>query len=864
MNIRYFFMVALACTVLMQITPSSARAALPTGWTGTDVGAPGVVGNETFANDVFTISGAGKGMTDRGIPAPASMRFVWKEVRGDVEIVARLTSVTGGSGAQAGLAIRLNTNATTDDGGICFLPGNPTQIGMRGGCSLDLRVNGPFNYPMLDGTMDTSGKRTAKNPNMPTNPPLWLRIQRMGNDFAVSYSSDGTIWFPVLGPYDSMFSGGPFIASGPFCVGMYVSSNDMVSTAQTTFDHVYVGAPRLAYITSWIGDSFGKARNGWIQNWVRGMFTTADGRCYTNGNDEAHSNSKIYKDGAILRDFGAPACNGMISGARVVVDNANTYYDCGKALYKADLNTEHAQAFTMPPAYRGCTGLAVANGMLYCSDAKTNTVWMFNTSTRQPTGSFTVDTPGNIAVDMRGDLWIVSGTAVKCYAQNGTVTNRAITDVASPTGLCVDHTADRLLICDNGPNQNIRIYTHLTDAPVCSSTFGVTGGIYAAKTRGQMSPLAFYYPQDVGTDSQGNIYTDCGLFGGCMRKFTPDGRLLWEILNTDVYCDCADFDPAADGVDVYDAHARYAMDYRQPGAGLEWKCKSIIYNSPQEHYSRDDRYFKMTRCVRIQNQRFLYLTPQVAGSITIFRFNGDSAIPCGWLNVANMWIDTNANGIEDADETHVLASRSSIYGDDVDADGNIWNVPGHGKFIREYLCQGIVNGVPQYRADKSGYIDYPTPSVFTKGVCRVRYDKANDALYLSGDDDTHPQSGGRTAGVLVSRFSHWSAGNRTPDYTIYVPADEKSTYGINAFAVAGDYLFVNTAPSYTLVYDAADGHLVQVFTPGPEISGGLAWEDANVGFNAFKRSNGEYVTIQEASGHRTREIIFRWTPPKRK
>src|SRR6266852_4441492 len=90
---------------------------LPSVWTDGDIGAPGVAGSASYANNVFTVNGAGAqiyGTAD-------AFHFVYQPLSGDGTIIARLVSLQGGSGyVSAGVMIREglsagSTNAKTAD-----------------------------------------------------------------------------------------------------------------------------------------------------------------------------------------------------------------------------------------------------------------------------------------------------------------------------------------------------------------------------------------------------------------------------------------------------------------------------------------------------------------------------------------------------------------------------------------------------------------------------------------------------------------------------------------------------------------------------------------------------------------------------
>ncbi len=87
---------------------------LPSGWSDSDVGTVGLSGSSSFANGVFTVEGAGTGISGTA----DAMHFVYQPLSGNGSIVARMVSLSGGTTAeQAGVMIRetLNSGATMAD-----------------------------------------------------------------------------------------------------------------------------------------------------------------------------------------------------------------------------------------------------------------------------------------------------------------------------------------------------------------------------------------------------------------------------------------------------------------------------------------------------------------------------------------------------------------------------------------------------------------------------------------------------------------------------------------------------------------------------------------------------------------------------
>src|ERR1700680_295957 len=115
--------------------------------------------------------------------------------------------------------------------------------------------------------------------------------------------------------------------------------------------------------------------------------------------------------------------------------------------------------------------------------------------------------------------------AVRCYHPNGSFAGKSITDVVNPSALCVDPNQDRLLICENGTDQNIRIYTGLTNAtPTLAGTFGTIGGLFSSGTLGLLNDFGsggfsrLYGPNGIGIDATGNLYVSCSGIGSHLRK----------------------------------------------------------------------------------------------------------------------------------------------------------------------------------------------------------------------------------------------------------------------------------------------------------------------------------------------------------
>lgn len=184
--------------------PTPPPGTVPAPWTNQDVGATGQPGSASFANGVFTVSGAGADIwgTQDGF------QFVDQAVSGDVTIVARVTGMQNtGAYAKAGVMIRATT-----------APGSPHVI-------LDLNPNGNIEFM----TRSTQRDVTTFVAGMTTAVPVWLSLAVTGSSVTAAVSADGANWTTV---------GTTSVTFGPGLVGLVVCSQDASTLNTATFDNV--------------------------------------------------------------------------------------------------------------------------------------------------------------------------------------------------------------------------------------------------------------------------------------------------------------------------------------------------------------------------------------------------------------------------------------------------------------------------------------------------------------------------------------------------------------------------------------------------------------------------------------------------
>jgi len=524
--------------------------------------------------------------------------------------------------------------------------------------------------------------------------------------------------------------------------------------------------------------------------------------------------------------------------------------------------------------------------------------------------NFAFQNPGVMTFDKRGHLWIIQRDvqgikgkpdtkgAVKCYTTDGKFTGREITDVVNPNALGYDAANDQLLVGVNVPDVNVRFYSNLDTQPKLARTFGEKGGIYAGKNPGLIyDPAAGEYARfaginGLGVDAKGNLYVGGGWQGSDIRMFTPDGKLGW-MLNSLLFCNTYDVDPASDGEDIYGTYNHVKLDLTKTVPGSEQTY--VGYNWDWRRFGepvRQSNSQAMLHRMGPDKRLILFTSGQGhMGDILMFRYEGELAIPCGAIRENSLlWIDADGDGKESDNEVVKMdgAGISGLTALCVDSRGDLWiGVPTtNGSFMRQYFFKGMnEHGGPVYGA-KEGEdfkdIRFPDEGGTTNARhmrVRLDYDANRDIMILyypcvpraEGDDDRSPPR------YKLARYDNWSKGNRDATWKIdgLTPYDpEQAEFfmyetGLYPYAChmgmqfVGEYVFFAHMFGEVHVHDAATGKLVEILSIGPEMAGHCAWEDASMGLRAFKRKNGEYLIFTENSGWAGKNNMFRWTPEKK-
>ena len=635
---------------------------------------------------------------------------------------------------------------------------------------------------------------------------------------------------------------------------------------------------QVAYTTSWLGNTFPGGKDGtsggvWVQNFIENIVVLPDGRVITNSAwDEAGEDAKVYQSGQVVNGFAHFHCCGgqavaanstavflsYSGGSDSTTHGVKRYSFAGDFLASAVINTS-----------KFIKGLAASDTEVFVSDPASNSIVVLNAASLAVSRSFPFSNPGRIALDKAGTLWIVDlgRNKIRHFNTNGGFLGQEITDAGLPTALAID-TQGRLMVSDSGTRQQVLFY-NISSTPALVSTFGTPGGIYSGAS-GQVGDLKLISPTGVGMDSSGNIYVSSSIAGADLRAFTGAGQKLWQLLGLE-FVNVAVGDPASDGADVYTKHEHFKMDYSKgPGQEATWAgmtIDSLHYpTDPRIAFSSSAASMSVLAVRNVQGRKYLYITDQYAGFVGIYRFNGEIAVPSGfimakgayqnWLGgiIPNgnawTWRDLNGNGNIDAAEiANVQTPDMGVWGWEVDSQGNVYAASEDAGVVK-YPVQGYDSfGNPIFGST----VNTPAPAPFMK-IERLHYEDATDTMYLAGFTTDHPYQNGVNqdfglAGSEIMRFDNWSQGNRTPRYRIQIPYDPANSRYVKGIAVAGARVFAgmlrSSSSENVYAFDGNTGAPLGQILPGAEINYNIGWIDGAENLKAFQRSTGEYLLFEE-------------------
>jgi len=710
---------------------------------------------------------------------------------------------------------------------------------------------------------------------------------------------------------------------------------------------------KTPYTTSWIANDGGiQAKHA--QHNIEYMFVRPDGTIATScGWDEGGSNVIVYKNGQVVSvpEGSGTGGWGRMSMAQAAMDDKYVYHlqsqngcdgannsnnsnklpqypQCGddytwKTVRRYAIANGMSAPFSGGYGYKGdmllvhagvgdLKGIAIRGNELFVADEKGDSVKVYNKATMssKPIRKFKMlGGVGPLAVDNLGSVWMLQQKAQKLIrfsAITGEIQTQqiAFNDPFVASAFFVDTLRNRILVADNGIDQNIKIFGSIEDTPKLEGSFGEQGGILSG-VKGQYAAGKLFDIKGVGTDASGNIYVANSVTqgGSVLQAYSPDGALLWDRKGL-VFTATACPDPVKPE-EVYTFDKKMILDYSKTTPGSEWKFEALTLN--RFKYPDDPRIhggFMTSAWIKyIQGKKFLFTTDMYASQLAGYRFeestDGKVAIPCFFMNVGGwdvnasyptklgsekdfIWMDVNGDGAIQSNEFTFKSGFDNPYSMAiwVDSKGDIWKgIRGQG--VR-YIPLKEVNakGVPIYDFATSKRLDIANGATGVDGVKRLVYDAELDELYIAGFSDEKPDRKTTGEGVdswwcmgsTVCMYKNVSAKlkanpntnfkNLLPEWRIFIPFFPDGDPGGNnevsakSFTVEGDYVFIATAKLGKInVYKRSNGEYLGQIVPGAAINSESGWTDIDYAINVQKTAQ-EYRIFNEENAF-AKVVLYR-------
>ncbi|MDR8731546.1 SMP-30/gluconolactonase/LRE family protein [Burkholderia pseudomultivorans] len=618
-------------------------------------------------------------------------------------------------------------------------------------------------------------------------------------------------------------------------------------------------ASHAQYTTDWLANTFGTLA-AHVGNGARSMWVAPEGVIYTSSRwDENAGGVAIYQNGQTLGtigihdEFQGGAITGNATSIFVALGYNRTFGSGSVGRYNRGTNTRDLRipvsTWTGIQNADVITGLATAGNLLYASDFYGNRVRVYTTDGvwQRDIG---VQGPGALVLDAAGNLWVarMSAGVVVQYSPTGTQMNTIqMAAGARPASLYFDAAAGQLLVGDEGPDMNIKVYG-LLGLPLQVGTFGVQGGYLDTTSgiKGQVGDKRFTRVVGIGKDSAGNLYVLNNAWGGGwdlgrngstdIHAYSPTGTLQWKLQALNFEAAAAP-DPATDGAFFYSGNNVYTGS-----AGGTFVANTIDpFTYPKDprldmnDYQRGQHFGQL---VTVGGNRILVASGQNPGNFNFYHFNpasGYIAIPDG--SIPGKPFNT---------------SLQVTAGFAIDGNGDVWAGLDRTNNISHYPMTGFdATGKPSWGAATQ----IPIPRSVLP-LTRIIYQSDSDTMILaqgiSGSWDWTAMNG------HIEVYHGWKGGNTsTPS-----PVINLTSANPKSIAAAGHYLFVgyvHTVPNVD-VFDLNTGNLVTTLTnsntPAMDVGNDV---DSMYGIRAYLRSTGEYV-ITKDNYNGTSLVVYRWHP----
>ena len=180
------------------------RAGQPLPWNHTDIGKVGQAGSASYSNGVFTITASGADIWNE----KDEFHFVYWPLSGDGEAIAKILSITKSDNwAKAGVMIRETLKADSKHAFMCVTP-----------------VEGvAFQRRIKTGNSSTHTGATG-------SAPIWLKLNRTGNQFK-AFKSDDSLHWELVGTETITMTQNSFIG-----LALTSHNDNVLCTARGTFN----------------------------------------------------------------------------------------------------------------------------------------------------------------------------------------------------------------------------------------------------------------------------------------------------------------------------------------------------------------------------------------------------------------------------------------------------------------------------------------------------------------------------------------------------------------------------------------------------------------------------------------------------
>ncbi|WP_423393653.1 SMP-30/gluconolactonase/LRE family protein [Burkholderia sp. LMG 21824] len=616
---------------------------------------------------------------------------------------------------------------------------------------------------------------------------------------------------------------------------------------------------QVQYSTDWLANTYGTLAQH-VGNAARSMWVAPEGVIYTASRwDENAGGVALYQNGqpmgtiGIHDEFQGGAITGNATSIFVALGYNRTFGSGSVGRYDRSTNKRDLRipvsTWTGLPNPDVITGLATAGNLLYASDFYGNRVRVYTTDGvwQRDIG---VTGPGALALDAAGNLWVarMSAGAVVQYSATGTLMNTIqMAAGARPSALYFDASTGQLLVGDQGPDMNIKIYS-LAGSPQQIGTFGVQGGYLDTTSgiKGQVGDKRFTRVVGIGKDSGGNLYVLNNAWGGGwdlgrngstdLHSYSPTGALQWKLQALNFEAIAAP-DPATDGAFFYSGNNVYTGS-----AGGTFVANTVDpFTYPKDprldmnDYQRGQHFGQL---VTVGGNRILVASGQNPGNFNFYYFTpatGYIANPAGSLpgKPFNTTLQVTA-------------------GFDIDGNGDVWAGLNGSNAIAHYPMTGFdATGKPSWgKATTTAVPSTVAPTT------RIVYQSDSDTMILAQGLANNWDWTAMNGHIEV--YHGWKSGNTTAPN----PVINLTSANPKSIAAAGHYLFVgyvHTVPNVD-VFDLNTGALVTTLTNSNTSAMDVGNDvDSMYGIRAYLRSTGEYV-ITKDNYNGTSMIVYRWHP----